>query len=590
MSGHGRAGKCGVTSAARDQVTWTLPRPRSRFDGCRKLALALLRRMAIARWGEVLGRVVPPDGRVVRAVRRLWYGRTLERPTYHVAAALFLRMLGFVYLIAFVSLWTQVDGLVGDHGILPVSKFLDAARRYFAAEEPQGSPVWNVPTLMWLSPHDGLLHLLCAAGTLISLTLIAGWMPMPSLVLLWVLYLSLFHAGQVFLSFQWDILLLETGFIAIFVAPFAWRSRFLGDGHPPRLALWLVWWLLFRLMFESGAVKLTWNDAQSGPDGLPIANAWESLTALYYHYWTQPLPDRISWYAAQLPHWFHKWSVVGVLSIELVLPWFIFGPRALRFAAFCGIALLMLLIGATGNYNFFNLLTFVLALTLLDDGVWPEFLRRRIRLPDASTRAGPKRGRRVFLVAFAGLAIVLGTCQLVEAIAPVTQAGASLEANLHIAQFAWVNGYGLFRRMTETRPEIVIEGRVEGSDDWQAYEFRWKPGDPSRPPGFNTPHQPRLDWQMWFEALQLEHVYELAGTIDRRTMSPWFQSLIVRLLQRDPQVLRLLAHEPFSTRASRSIRVVLYEYRFTDFSERRASGDWWRRQRVWTGPAWSLPR
>jgi len=536
-----------------------------------------------------VGRLFAPAGKPDRIVRRLWYGKTLERPTYHVAGALFLRMLGLVYLIAFVSLWTQVDGLIGDHGILPVANFLDAVRRYFAAEKSGASRVWELPTLLWLSPHDGLIHLLCGGGTLISMMLIMGWMPKLSLVLLWVLYLSLFHAGQIFLSFQWDILLLETGFIAIFVAPFAWRSTFLGDAHPPRLAIWLVWWLLFRLMLESGAVKLTWNDGQLGPGGLPLANAWESLTALDYHYWTQPLPLWTSWYAAQLPHWFQKLCVAGVLFVELVLPWFIFGPRALRFGAFVGIALLMLLIGSTGNYNFFNFLTLVLAVTLLDDGAWPEFLRRRVRLWDPSAAPAPGRWRSVPLLLFAVLVVVLGTCQLREAIAPAKQPRASLQADLHIAQFAWVNGYGLFRRMTETRPEIVIEASVDGSD-WQAYEFSWKPGDPSRPPRFNTPHQPRLDWQMWFEALQFERVHQVAGAVDRRTMSPWFQSFLIRLLQRQPQVVNLLAHEPFSNRPPQSVRVVLYEYRFTNFSERAASGDWWQRQRVWTGPAWSLPR
>lgn len=545
-------------------------------------------RPAIARSCEVLKRAIAPDGRPNRVVRRLWYGKTLERPTYHLASAIFLRMLGVIYLVAFGSLWTQVDGLVGDHGILPIANFLDAARKYFAAGQPQASPVWNVPTLMWISPHDGLLHLLCAGGTLISAMLIAGWMPMPSLVLLWVFYLSLFHAGQVFLGFQWDILLLETGFVAIFVAPFAWRSRFFRDGHPPRLALWLVWWLLFRLMLESGAVKLTWNKGQLGDDGLPVANAWESLTALDYHYWTQPLPIWTSWYAAQLPHWFQELSVLGVLFVELVLPWFIFGPRTLRFVAFGGITLLMLLIAATGNYNFFNMLALVLALTLLDDGAWPEFLRRRIRLSAPPAGPGPRHWRGAFLVPFAVLAVVLGVGQIKEALAPARQARASLEAGLHIAQFAWVNGYGLFRQMTETRPEIVIEGSVDG--DWQAYDFHWKPGDPSRPPRFNTPHQPRLDWQMWFEALQFERVYQLTGTVDRRYMSPWFRSLIMRLLRREPQVVRLLAHEPFSSRPPQSIRVVLYEYRFTDFSERAATGAWWHRQRLWTGPAWSLPQ
>ncbi len=408
---------------------------------------------------------------IFATVRRIWYGKNLPRPTYTIAGTAFLRMLGLVYLIAFVSLWTQVSGLVGDHGILPVADFLDAVQQHFAAQNPPASPAWNIPTLLWISPHDGLLHLLCAAGTLLSLLLIMGLLPMPSLVLLWVCYLSLFYAGQVFLSFQWDILLLETGFIAIFLAPLAWRSKFLADRHPSRLAMWLVWWLLFRLMLESGAVKLTWNDWQLGPDGSPVTNTWESLTALDYHYWTQPLPIWTSWYAAQLPPWFQKLSVVCVFLMELVLPWFIFGPRVLRHIAFGGITLLMLLIGATGNYNFFNLLTFVLALTLLDDRAWPRFLQRRIRVTEQPARAAPWRCRNILLVPFAGLAIVLGTWQVTEAIVPPEQPRASLESDLHIAQFALVNDYGLFRRMTETRPEIVIEGSADGQD-WKPYEFR----------------------------------------------------------------------------------------------------------------------
>ncbi len=540
--------------------------------------------MAIHRWCESVLR--PIDAAPLKTIRRIWYGRDLQRPEYNIAGAIFLRMLGLVYLIAFVSLWTQISGLVGDHGILPVADFLDAVKQHCITQDPPVSPVWNIPTLLWISPHDGLLHLLCAVGTLLSLMLIAGLLPMPSLILLWVCYLSLFYGGQVFLGFQWDILLLETGFIAIFVAPFAWRSRFLADRHPPRLAMWLVGWLLFRLMVESGAVKLTWNAWVLGPDGSPVANTWESLTALDYHYWTQPLPIWTSWYAAQLPAWFQKLSVVAVFVIELVLPWFIFGPRVLRYIAFGGIALLMLVIGGTGNYNFFNLLTFVLALTLLDDRGWPKFLQRRVRVTDQPESL---RWRSFLLVPFAGLAIVLGSWQLKQAVLPAEHPRASLASDLHIAQFMWVNDYGLFRRMTETRPEIVIEGSADGKD-WKPYEFRWKPGDLSRPPRFNTPHQPRLDWQMWFEALQLERVHQFTGTIDSRYMSPWFQSLILQLLKGEPQVVGLLEKNPFPAAPPKFIRVLLYEYRFTNGAERRATGDWWHRERVWVGPAWSLPQ
>jgi hypothetical protein len=324
-----------------------------------------------------------------------------------------------------------------------------------------------------------------------------------------------------------------------------------------------------------------------GPDGVPVANTWESLTALDYHYWTQPLPDRISWYAAKLPSWFQKMSVVFVLFVELVLPWFIFGPRLLRYFAFGGITLLMFLIGITGNYNFFNLLTFALALALLDDKIWPRFLQRRITGSDAPWLAAPTRWRSFVLVPFAGLALAIGFQQVKEAAAPAKEPFSPLESRLHIAQFVFVNDYGLFRQMTETRPEILIEGSVDGTE-WKAYEFRWKPGDPARAPRFNTPHQPRLDWQMWFEALRLEDVYDRLGEIDPRLMSPWFRSFLERLMTGEPSVVGLLQQNPFPESPPKAVRIEFYQYRFTDAEEARRTGNWWHRERVWQGPAWSI--
>ncbi len=406
---------------------------------------------------EMVYRLVAANRTPIASVLHVWRGRDLKPPTYHVASALFLRLLGLVYLIAFVSLWTQIGGLFGDQGILPASNYLEAVQLHCAHQLPPTAPFWQLPTLVWISPHDAFLQSLCAAGTLLSCLLILGVLPLPALVLLWIGYLSLFHVGQDFLSFQWDILLLETGFVAIFLAPFAWRSRLFTDRHPPRLAIWLVWWLLFRLMFESGAVKLTWNNGLLGPDGLPVPNTWESLTALDFHYWTQPLPIWTSWYIAQFPHWFQKLSVVGVFVVELVLPWLIFGPQRLRYVACGGITLLMLLISATGNYNFFNLLTIVLALMLLDDAVWPRAWRNRISGDDSPWLFSPTRWRSFLLVPFFLLAVATGTRQLIEAVAPGESPGPSIASELGISQFVLVNDYGLFRRMTETRPEIVIE-------------------------------------------------------------------------------------------------------------------------------------
>ena len=527
-------------------------------------------------------------GTLIKVFRRVWYGKDLAAPTYHICSALFLRMLGVVYLIAFVSLWTQIEGLIGQNGILPAQEFLDRVERYFAAQDPSASVAWSMPTLAWISTGNEFLHLLCAAGTALSVLLIVGWFPMPVLVLLWGSYLSLVHVGQDFLSFQWDILLLETGCVAIFMAPLGrLRSGFAANRHPSRLAIWLVWWLLFRLMFESGVVKLTWNEWQLGSDGMPVANTWESLTAMNFHYWTQPLPIWTSWYADKLPTWFQQLSVICVLIIEIGVPFLIFGPRLLRYVAFSAIALLMVLIAGTGNYNFFNLLTFVLALTLLDDHAWPRFIKNRISEEDCLPLTFRSRWSGLVAVPIFGLALLLGAVQLKTALLPPQQPQPSLASKLNFAQFFLVNDYGLFRKMTETRPEIVVEGSVDGTN-WKPYLFRWKPGDVSQPPRFNTPHQPRLDWQMWFEALHLERAHEITGTIDPRHMSPWFQAFLIRLAQQEPAVLKLLRQDPFVDTPPKFIRISLFQYRFTTMQEKRESGHWWHRDLVWLGPGWSL--
>jgi hypothetical protein len=535
------------------------------------------------------------DSRPARVARRIYYGPELTPPTYHIATAVFLRLLGVVYLIAFVSLYLQLDGLIGAHGIAPAGQFVQAIAAGCSRAQPPISPYWNLPTLAWLNSSDAFLNFLCLAGATCALLVMLGLIQLPCLIALWTLYLSLYHVGQDFLGFQWDILLLETGFAAIFLAPSKFRSRLFTDRHPPRLALWLIWWILFRLMLESGAVKLTWNRWDLGPDGTRVLNTWTELTALDYHYWTQPLPIWTSWYAAKLPAWFQKFSVLFVFIVELGLPWLIFAPRRGRYIACAGICTLMLLIAVTGNYNFFNLLTVAMAITLLDDSAWPRTFCARIpapltsqQPPLASSRpSAPFRWRYLFLIPFALWAILVGTLQLKDAILPSENGRESLADDFHLAQFNLVNSYGLFRQMTETRPEIIIEASDDGTH-WLPYEFIWKPGDPARPPGFNTPHQPRLDWQMWFEALRLEQVLNQTGSIDPRYASPWFRSLLIRLLNAEPQVLALLAKAPCKDTPPKFIRILLYQYRFTDAAERRATGNWWNRDLTYTSPAISL--
>jgi len=476
-----------------------------------------------------------------------------ERGQCFLTRWLFLRLLGIIYLVAFVSLWTQIDGLIGRNGILPARDYLTTIGGQLGPER-----FWWLPTFCWISPGDGFLHLQCAAGVLLSLLLIAGVAPVPDLILLWAIYLSLSTVCREFLGFQWDILLLETGFLAIFFAPRQWLPRFSQETPPPLTMLWLFRWLLFRLMFMSGSVKLLSGDAM-----------WRNLTALTVHYETQPLPTWIGWYAHQLPAWFQKMSCGIMFVIELGVPFLIFLGRRARQAACAAFILLMLLISITGNYCFFNLLTVALCVPLLDDELLSRFLPRRM-FPSPPMTAAPAMLQPLRTAGVGVLATIVLLVSGTETTASLLLARGLPRplAGLRrwLSPLRTINSYGLFAMMTTTRPEIVIEGSNDGVN-WLTYEFKWKPGDLRRRPAFVAPHQPRLDWQMWFAALG-----------DYRS-NPWFANFLAGLLRGSPNVLALLENNPFPDGPPRYIRAVLYEYHFTDFDTRRATGEWWRRER-----------
>ena len=500
---------------------------------------------------------------------RLLWGSDVQPPTYFAARRWFLRALGLIYLIAFVSLWVQVDGLVGANGILPVSQFLSAAH------EQLGGQAYSVlPTLCWFNSSNAFLHFLCGGGVVLSVLLIFGIAPVVSLIALFVFYLSLTIAGQTFLSFQWDILLLEAGFLSIFLAPWQfWPKR---GREPPvsRAALFLLKLLLFKLMVMSGVVKLTSGDDSWG--WIDHSFHWSALTALDYHYWSQPLPTIFAWWADQHAEWFKHFSVAFCLFIEIVVPIFFWVPRRLRLIA-CGLVVfLQIAIAVTGNYCFFNLLTIALCLLLIDDAVWRR--QRGALQSDGGTRAvvssaiggGWRNGR---LSMYAAVAVIIITVPLnawliFTAFKPEAKWPRSLAFLYeHIEPFRIANGYGLFRVMTKDRREIVIEGSANGID-WHPYEFKWKPGDVTRAPGWCAPHQPRLDWQMWFAAL---------GSYQQ---NPWFVRTAICLLEGKSDVGQLFARDPFPERPPRYVRAIVYRYRFTTTSEHRQNGAWWKRQEL----------
>ena len=462
---------------------------------------------------------------------------------HDLTEALFLRLLGLVYLAAFGSLWPQIAGLIGSRGVAPASQMLNGLRNELGAKA-----FWELPSIFWFGISDHALVWTCRLGCLAAVLLITGVLPRFSAGVCWLLYLSIVSVGQPFTSFQWDALLLESGFLAFFAG-----------------ASWLVWayrFLLFRLMFESGAVKLLSHDAN-----------WRNLHALRFHFMTQPLPNPIAYYAHRAPGWLLDSMTAVTLVIELFVPFLLFAPRLLRHI---GVALLMafqILIILTGNYAFFNLLTLALCLWAVDDRTFVplrHLLRRRIPPPHETQSprfALPRSLANLTLAAIIGI----GGIQLIDMYVP--DFGSLIRKPLSmIAPFELVNTYGLFAVMTTTRPEIVIEGS-NNQTDWREYSFRYKPGELHRGLPLVAPHQPRLDWQMWFAAM---------GTIQENS---WVGNLMYRLMVGEPAVIGLLNPPPFPN-PPRYMRALLYDYRFTTPAERAQTGAVWRRQLqgIWFGP------
>jgi len=451
--------------------------------------------------------------------------------------------------IAFLSLWGQIHGLVGSNGILPFVEHLSAVE----AGSHAGEGFWVAPTLLWWFSGDWALDVLCASGLLACVLLFFRWIEGPCLLVCAVCYLSLSTASQVFLRYQWDTLLIETLVVATFVA--GWSLRAPKDLEPSWTGLWLQRWLCFRLMFFGGLVKLLSGD-----------ETWRDGTAMGFHYMTQPLPNPLSWYAHQLPPWWHSMEGGLALVIEMLLPFLIFFGRRGRGVACGGLSLLMLGLMGTGNYGFFQPLALVLCFSLLDDG----FLGRRALVPQQ--RPSPL-AVGLALVWF-GMSLLVIHQQLLRfrALSPLPVLSVQMmEENLYrkLYPFRLVNAYGLFATMTQKQPEIVFEGSMDG-DTWNPYGFAYKQGETSRIPTQVAPHMPRLDWQLWFAALAWR-----PG--DSRWLACRRHGYVLAtqraLLAGNEQVLGLFGRNPFPDSPPKYVRAVVYDFRFTDGSE--ANGAWW---------------
>jgi len=483
---------------------------------------------------------------------RLGWGSHAEPSSYAVISRAFLIGLAVIYLMAFGSLWSQLPGIVGSNGIVPAKVTVELLRQEADFRRVGLNRYHLVPTFCWVSSKDSFLRAQCLAGICLALLVILNIAPAPALFLLWAIYLSLATVCREFLNYQWDNLLLEAGFLAIFLAPLQLLPGTQSVHEPRRIIVWLLRWVLFRVMFQSGLMQLLGGDL-----------SWRNLTAFYHHLQTQPLPTWVAWYLHGMPYWIINVITGGILCAELGLAWCVLLPRRPRRVALAGFVAMDVLFTLVGNYGFFFALRLCLCLLLLDDAA----LRRWFPAWPSSS-SGPhepsttRRWSGTFLVPLTCLAIIIPFVQFSLILWPRFPWPRPVVAvSEWVAPFRTFNLYSMFSTVTRVRSEIILEASDDGLV-WGEQDFKYKPGDVRRRPCFVVPHQPRLDWQLWFAAL------------NGRERTPWFGNFCFRVVQGKPDIRKLLAKRD---KSPKYVRAVLYEYRFSTWSERRKTGAWWVR-------------
>ncbi|MGI9113964.1 MAG: membrane protein [Chthoniobacterales bacterium] len=462
---------------------------------------------------------------------------------YRLTRFVILRLLGFVYAIAFLVAVNQLVPLIGQHGLTPAEQYLPLLQTHFGSRV---AAALHVPTLFWFGLSDTALVIFSSLGFCISLVVLAGYANAVIMAVLWAMYMSIVHIGQIWYGYGWETQTLETGFLAIFLCP-SLDGRPFSKRAPSILVIWLFRWLGFRIMLGAGLIKLRGD------------SCWRDLTCLYYHYETQPIPNPLSRYLHFAPHWFHKLGTAFNHLVELVVPWSSFGPRRVRHIAGLFLVSFQLFLIISGNLSFLNYVTIVPLLACFDDSFW-----RRV-LPKALIRRADAPATEVSHVQLS-LTVALAILIAWLSVAPVTNLLSNRQLmNASFDPFDLVNTYGAFGAVGKERDEIIFEGTddavITAETRWKPYEFKAKPGDPDRRPPFVAPYQPRIDWQIWFAAMSSPAEY------------PWTLHFVWRLLHNDAGTLSLLAGNPFPEKPPHYIRARLYRYYFAPLGERA----WWKR-------------
>jgi hypothetical protein len=452
---------------------------------------------------------------------------------YWLTRFVFQRSLACIYLIGFSVAVNQFLPLCGEKGLTPAQLFLKEVK------------FWDAPSIFWIDSSDRAFLAAAWIGVVLSLMAVSGlsdalgvWVSLLVWALLWLLYLSFVNVGQIWYSFGWETLLLEAGFLTIFLGP--------GGAKVPVVIVWLLRWLLFRLMFGAGLIKMRGDQC------------WRDLTCMMYHYETQPMPNPLSWYFHQLPPWFLKSAVLFNHFTELIVPFGYFFPGRVGAAAGAITIVFQLLLIISGNFSWLNWLTIVLCIACFGDRYFAWLpLKALSPLHDYVAL-------RAAVYPLTVVVLILSIKPALNLLARRQMMNASFEP-LHL-----VNTYGAFGSITKTRYEVAVEGTMDPKAEtgWLEYRFKGKPGEIDRTPPIIAPYHLRLDWLMWFAPF---------GPCDS---SPWLLTFMEKLLEDDKPVLSLLRLNPFADKPPRFVRASLYEYHFTTPEEKAETGAIWRRSYV----------
>jgi len=476
--------------------------------------------------------------------------------SYWLTRFVILRLLGCVYAVAFLVAANQILPLIGSDGLLPVNSFLERVSQALGSST---AGFLRLPSFFWFADSDVVLQTAAWIGFVLSCVVVAGYANAILMAVLWALYMSFVHVGQDWYGYGWEIQLLETGFLAIFLCPLL-DGRPFPRRAPPLVVIWLFRWLIFRIMLGSALIKLRGDEC------------WRDLTALYYHFETQPIPNPLSRWFHFLPHWILKAGVLFNYLAELIAPWFAFYPRIARHIAGVMMVLFQFTLIAGGNLSFLNWLTIVPALACFDDSFWSKPFPRAIvnRSDAAAATAQPSLPMQRTAWVIAAIVALLSIQPMVNLISPRQIMNTSFDP------LDLVNTYGAFGSVGRERFNVVFEGTEASKPDahaeWKAYPYKALPVALDKRPPQIAPYQPRLDWQMWFAAMSRPEQY------------PWTLHLVWKLLHNDPRALSLFSENPFPAKPPRYIRSVLYRYEFA--RPGNPEGNWWKREELglWLPP------